>query len=160
MLERVKLTTFDDTEDLEKSLKILLNFPENNLLATHKVLLVDGLSALFLEHYSEPDLELNEQLYRCVHTLRQICVEFNALVLITHLRVLRNEVGSIGWQMNDKNDVEITDPDWSSFMDNRFVLNKSKSLDGDIELEIQTLKSRSLRTGSGCVLSITENGFS
>lgn len=62
--------------------------------------------------------------------------------------------------MNDKNDVEITDPDWSSFMDNRFVLNKSKSLDGDIELEIQTLKSRSLRTGSGCVLSITENGFS
>lgn len=129
------------------------------LFDTHKVLLLDNIASDCLLHYMELDCKFQHRMAGNVQMLRQLAVECNCLVLITSLVATRNEVGR---PSHGNRIIDLSDKTWQSFMSNRFLLTKSHSRRRDhkwFELEVKVLKSRTLKTGNACVLSVSSQGL-
>ena len=155
LLKKVKLQRFSSIASLSAALKLLLEAGKN-ILETHKVLLIEGLSKLFLAH-SRVDKITYTTIYSCVDLLHRLAYEHKILILVTNIITTRNEVG---WSESDycANYTEVTGKEWPQHMDNRFLIHRHL-MSEDKQLEIKILKSSNLKPGEKCHLRMGEQGL-
>lgn len=170
LLNKVKLQSYVNITQLDAILKHLLKSGSHSLRDTHKILLIDGLSSELLQHYMELDRVFNSQVASCLQILRQLSQDYGFLIHVTNITMTRNEVGRMSeYEAANSKYSEVTNHDWTSFMDNRFLINKIEAVyksddDGDgllFELRVRLIKSRHMATeATTCaVIPVTDRGI-
>lgn len=154
-LGKIKICEFGDLEDVIAVLKFLVSDDGQSLLKTHKILILDGLASVITQ--TRMSSGSSHGAHSCVQLLRQVANEYGVVVLLSGLAMTKNEKSAD----KTKTFLELPDRGWQSLMDNRFFITKSMSLHEHciFEIELQILKSRSLKTSLSCRLSAMNWGI-
>lgn len=163
-MERIKVQFFGDINELSRILRYLIG-PGTYLMHSHKVLLLDGFSSDFLKHYMKRSKRFLRKVYTNLQIIRRLANNHDVLVLITNLTVSRN-CHSV--RNHSKATVvqysQVTSLDWPLFMDNRYLLHKTESLNpnyADFLVHVKVIKSlyQHGEHGPYCLIKLTDEGF-
>lgn len=134
-------------------------------MRSHKILLLDGLSSEFLQHYMKRNKRFLRKMYTNIQILRRLANNHDTLVIVTNVTVSKNRRRNRKHPPNATvvSYSQVTSRDWPLFMHNRYLLHRTESLNPnypDYLVHVKVIKSLWPREGGlYCFLKLTEQGF-